>query len=192
MRMNDGIIIIGGGTQGARTIDGEYQSFLKMDGRTCIEIVLDEATKTDNGFPIYIWGPETTLKELLSPIITREKGKREIRIVPERPSPIDSLMFAYLESFKRDEKGSRTVDVPPVSLQGGDWSAQQALATQQDTEKLMFYLPSDIPLVSHREMDFLIGNAEPGYDLLMGWSLRKGFEAVLKALQGDRKNIDLS
>jgi hypothetical protein len=46
--------------------------------------------------------------------------------------------------------------------------------------------------VSHREMDFLIGNAEPGYDLLMGWSLRRGFEAVLTALQGDRKNIDLS
>jgi hypothetical protein len=192
MARSEGIIIIGGGTQGARTIEHEFQPFLRIDGRTCIEIVLDEATKTNNSFPVYLWGPEKTLKELLSPLITREKGKREIQIVPERPSPIDSLISTYLESFKKNDGESRTIDDPSDGPGGDGWSMQKALAAQRDTGKRMFYLPSDIPLISSKEMDFLIENAEPGYDLLWGWSLRNGFEAVLRALQQQRSDIDMS
>ncbi len=188
--MAEGAIIIGGGTHEARTIDHEYQSFLKIDGRTCIEIVLDEATKTDNGFPIYLWGPEDKLRENLSPIIIREKDRREIHIVPEKTNPIDSLIFTCLESSKRNDEESTGITLD--HLTSGDWNLQHVFAGRKDPGQFIFYLPSDIPLVSHEEMNFFIKNADPDYDLLMGWSLRNGFEAVMKTLLSEQTNIDIS
>jgi hypothetical protein len=179
--MNDGIILIGAGTQGARTINHEFQPFLRIDGRTCIEIVLDEVTRTDNDFPVFIWGPEKTLKEVLSPIVSREKDRRAIQIVPERSNPIESLICTCLESSLSSDR-----------LGNGDWSAQMAAAAEHNPGLRIFYLPADIPLASHKEMDFFIKNAEPDQDLLWGWSLRNGFEAVMKVLQNDRTNIDMS
>lgn len=161
MARSDGIIIIGGGTRGARTIEHEFQSFLRVDGRTCVEIVLDEAARTANDCPIYIWGPAEALKEVLSPIVAREKDKREIRIVPERADPIESLVFTYLEA-------------------------------SQGNGQPAFYLPSDVPLISRREVDFLMKISDPDHDLLMGWSLRNGFEAVLEALHQERTDFDMS
>ena len=181
MARSEGIIIIGGGTQGARTIEHEYQSFLRIDGRTCVEIVLDEVTRTQNSFPIYLWGPEKTLQDVLAPIIAREKDRREIHIVPERSSPIESLLFTYSAASQGNAR-----------LSSDEWSVPRALASQPGPGRLAFYLPSDVPLVSRTEVDFLLKNAEPGYDLLMGWSLRTGFEAVLQALQHEQTNIDMS
>ena len=190
--MGEGFIIIGGGTRGARKIDHEYQSFLKIDGRTCIEIVLDEATKTDNSFPVYLWGDEDTLREILSPIMKREENRREIHIVPEKSGPIDSLVFTCLESLKGNDGKSKNTISPSEHLTGSDWNMQQAYTARNDPGKLMFYLPSDIPLVSHEEIDFFIKNADQDYDLLMGWSLRDGLETAMKYLQKEQAHIDMA
>ncbi|HSA97341.1 MAG TPA: hypothetical protein VLJ16_14925, partial [Acidobacteriota bacterium] len=179
--MDEGTIIIGAGTGGARTIAHEFQPFLRFDGRTCLEIVLDEVTRTDNSLPIYVWGHEEALKEVLSPVIAREKDRREIHIVPERSGPIESLIFTCLESSNGNDR-----------LGCDAWSMQQALEAPLDPGHCVFYLPSDIPLISHKELDFLMKNAGSDYDLLMGWSLRNGFEEVMRARKNDRMNIDMS
>jgi len=190
--MGEGLIIIGGGTGEARTIDREYQSFLKLDGRTCLEIVLDEATKTDNSYPIFLWGPEARLRETLSPILKREENRREIHIVPEKFSPIDSLIFTCLESSRRTGKDSKSIRSPLEHVMPSRSTAQRAVAAQNEPRNYIFYLSSDIPLVCHEEIDFFIKNADRDYDLLMGWSLRGGLETALKSFQNDQGNIDTS
>jgi len=47
-------------------------------------------------------------------------------------------------------------------------------------------------LVRHNEVDFLMKNGEQGCDLLMGWSLKDGFEEVIDSLQNYNINFDYS
>jgi len=190
--MDKGLIFIGAGIKGTRKIDDKYQPFLDMDGRTCIEIIVDEVIKTNNNNPLYIWGPEEDLKNILSSIIKKEKNKREIKVISEKSSPIESLFFTYLEYLKREDEEFRKISSTWECLADVDWKVLPAYATKNGFYKMIFYLPSDIPLVRHEEVDFLIMNEEQDCDLLMGWSLKDGFEEVIDSLQNDNKHFDYS
>lgn len=179
--MAEPLILVGAGTKGARRICSEFQPFLKIDGRTCVEIVLDAVTRASNDFPVHIWGPEDRLKEVLAPLIRREKDRREIRIFPEMHGPIESLLFAGRGVVGRAEGGP-----------AGVGSLREAYGEGGDRDRPMFFLPCDIPLISREEVDFLIKNAESGCDLHMGWSMKEGFDAVLAGFPAAAGGFDVS
>lgn len=180
--MKKGLILIGAGTRGGRRIGSDFQPFVVIEGRTCVEIVLDAVTKTDNDFPIYLWGPEERLKEVLSSIIKREKDRREIRIFPEKSGPIDSLLFLC----------GKAAGLPAENLFFDEDCLKQACGEGDDRWPPIFFLPSDIPLITSEEIDFLMKNADVSSDLLMGWSVRQGFDTVLSGIRNESPNIDLS
>lgn len=178
--MAEGLILMGAGTKGGRRIGGESQPFLKVDGRTCVEIVLDAVTTSRNDLPVHIWGPEDRLKEVLAPIIRRERDRREIRIFPEGEGPIDSMLFA-----------SRGLAAPTEANPAGRDHLARAYGEGGNRDRPIFFLPSDIPLISCEEVDFLMRNGDAGCDLQMGWSLREGFDAVLSGSRIGPTGLDL-
>jgi hypothetical protein len=175
------LVLIGAGTRGARRICSEYQPFLEVDGRTCVEIVLDAVTSASNDCPVHIWGPVDRLKETLAPIIRREEGRREIRIFPEMHGPIDSLLFA-----------SRGVAGPSDGNPSAKNYLREAYGAGGDRDRPMFFLPCDIPLISREEIDFLMKNADPACDLRMGWSLKDGFDSVLAGFRAAPGGFEIS
>lgn len=175
------LILVGAGTKGARRICSEYQPFLTIDGRTCVEIVLDAVVSAANDFSVHIWGPEDRLKEVLAPLLRREKDRREVRIFPEMHGPIDSLLYAGRGVVGRAEGGP-----------AGGGFLREAYGEDGDRDRLMFFLPCDVPLISREEIDFLIKNADRGCDLHMGWSLKEGFDAVLAGLRAAAGGFDIS
>ncbi len=170
---------MGAGTNGAKRIGGEFQPYKEIRGKTCIEYVFDAACESRAFKTLYVWGNKRRLEKLLRDKIDAVSKKDvDVIIIEEREAPFDSFFFAYLD-YISDDSLKDIVSSWKV-FEDVDWSTILEYARDKGLlEKQVPIILSDTPLITPREIDFMLSNMDERLDIIFGRTLQDSFEKVL-------------
>jgi 2-phospho-L-lactate guanylyltransferase (CobY/MobA/RfbA family) len=173
------VLFIGAGTNGAKRIGNSFQPYKKIHGKTCIEYVFDAACNSQAVERLYIWGNKRRLEKLLKDKIDAASQKNvDVIIIEERETPFDSFFFAYL-NYISDNSLKEIVSSWKV-FEDVDWNTVLKYARDKGLlEKQIPVILSDTPLITPREIDFMLSNMDESLDIIFGRTLQDSFEKVL-------------
>jgi hypothetical protein len=173
------VLFIGAGTNGAKRIRNNFQPYIKIREKTCIEHVFDAACGSQIIKKVYIWGNKTRLEKLLhNKIEALSKTDLDIEIINERKTPFDSFFFAYLECIA--DHSLKKVIRSWKDFEDVDWNMLLDYAKSNGMlDRQVYIILSDTPLITTREIDFMISHTDKDLDIIFGRTLQKAFEKVL-------------
>jgi hypothetical protein len=175
------VIFIGAGTRGAKLVGGEFQPYINIHGKSCLEYVVEAAMHARSVGDIYIWGDKKTLENILSEHVKRYP--QQLVIIEERENIVESFFFTYLQYISRESKTLRSMVNNWDSLKNLNWKLlREYFKLDERWEEQVNIIVSDTPLISSAELDFLIENKNPDADLVVGRTVRKDYKAILEAL----------
>lgn len=157
-------VFIGAGVNGAKRIDGEFQPFLTIQGRNCIQSVVDAALRAKAVSRVFIWGDKKGLEQALGHLA------RDLRvnIVQERGNIVESIFAAYVYSLRSEEGLQNLLGMDGIT----DYVRLEAALLNHNkelVERRMFIFLSDTPFITPQEIDYLISNAsERNADVIFG------------------------
>lgn len=173
------VLFIGAGTNGAKRIMNNFQPYINIREKTCIEHVFDAACGSQIIKRIYIWGNKTRLEKILHHRIEAlSKTDLDIEIINERKTPFDSFFFAYLDCIA--DHSLKQIIGSWEDFEDVDWNILLDYARKKDIlNKQVYIILSDTPLITSREIDFMISHTDKDLDIIFGRTLQDAFEKVL-------------
>jgi len=177
--MNE-VLFIGAGTRGARKIRNSFQPYLRIRGKTCIEYVIDAVCDSQIVKKTYIWGNRKRLERLLKDRIELlSKSGVDVKIINERETPFDSFFFAYLD-YIADDSLKKIIRLWK-DFEDVDWNVLLDYARNKGIlHEWVSIILSDTPLITSREIDFMISHIDDDLDIIFGRTLQNAFEKVLE------------
>ncbi|MDB9822453.1 hypothetical protein OAC89_02005 [Deltaproteobacteria bacterium] len=177
--MNE-VLFIGAGTQGAKKIGNNFQPYIQIHGKTCIEHVFDAACNSRVVKQIYIWGNKRRLETLLHDRIEALPRTRiNVKIVNGRKTPFDSFFFAYLDYIADDSL--KEIIKSWKDFEDVDWNILVNYAKNNGIlDRQISLILSDTPLITSPEIDYMISNMDKDLDIILGRTLQNSFERVLE------------
>jgi hypothetical protein len=184
-------LFIGVGTEGAKKIRNNFQPYLTIHGRTCIEHVFDAACNAKLVDKIYLWGNKRRLEKLLHDRLEAlKKTDIKAKIINERKSPFESFFFAYLDHIA--DISLKEIVKTWKNFKDVDWDILIKYAKMKDVlDKQISIILSDTPLITSREIDYMISNRNEDLDIIFGRTLQSAFEDVLDGI-GDKFAVNLA
>ena len=175
-------IFIGAGTRGAKLVGSEFQPYMDIHGKTCLEYVVEAAMRARSVGDIYIWGDKKTLEKILEEHV--KQYRQWLVIVEERENIVESFFFTFLNYISRDSNTLRSMITNWKSIQSTDWDQLEEYFKKTDHwEKHVNVIVSDTPLISSYELDFLIENKNRDADLVIGRTVRKDYKNIFETLK---------
>lgn len=169
-------ILIAAGTIDAKLIDGDYQPYIKIKGKTNIERVTASVLDSECAGNIYIWGEKQKLTEILQPYLTKHPSR--VFIIEQKKGFVDSLVYTYLTSFQNSnlQKLLSTFN----NLSEFKWpNAQKIIQAYPSPEQTVTLLMSDTPFLTHEEVDDFITHKSTNTDITLGRCRYSSLNGVL-------------
>lgn len=176
--MND-VLFIGAGTKGAKKIGNNFQPYIVIQGKTCIEHIFEAVYGSKIARKIYMWGDKKKLERLLKDMMSKmiEKGFT-VTIIDEKQTPFESFLFAYFE-YISDRRLKQTVQ-SWKGIKDIDWDYLIEYAKEKGIlEEQISTILSDTPLITSQEIDYMMSHRDEKLDVIFGRTFKGAFEEVL-------------
>lgn len=178
------VLFVAAGTRGAKLLGGQFQPFVLIRDKFCVEHVMDAAIDAATIDTIYVWGDKVRLTTVLENAC-KKAAKRgvEVWIVQEKSNFIDSFLFAYL-LFLHHRFGRLAPEVfEGEFMDSFRWDLLSECGQEESMAGLSVnLLLSDTPLISAHEIDRLIVGKNPDADLIFGRTVKSAIDAVLSGI----------
>jgi hypothetical protein len=174
-------IFIGAGTRGAKMVAGEFQPFIDIHGKTCLEYVVEAAMRARSIGDIYIWGNKRIIEKILAEHI--KQYRNWLVIVEEKENIVESFFFTYLQYISRGSNSLGSMVSNWDCIRNVNW--KQLREFFKDTaywDQQVNVIVSDTPLLSSFELDFLVENKNTDADLVIGRTTRNDYKGILEKL----------
>lgn len=174
------VLFIGAGTRGAKKIGDDFQPYIMIQGKTCIEHIFEAVYGSTIVRKIYMWGDILKLETLLKDIIAKmaEKGVT-VTIIDEKQTPFESFLFSYFEYISDDTFKQRVQSWD--GIKDIDWNYLRHYAEEKGIlDEQISLIVSDTPLITSQEIDYMISHRNGDLDVIFGRTLKGAFEEVLR------------
>ncbi|MBF0428735.1 MAG: hypothetical protein HQL94_07405, partial [Magnetococcales bacterium] len=178
------VLLIASGTLGAKQVGQQFQPYVRIRDKFCVEHVLDAAIQATSIGTIYIWGDKARLESMLAGTISRAVQLGiEVRIVQEKSNFVDSFLFTYM-TFLCHRFGCPDEGVLMASEMGQPhWELLQAFGQNQTIAQMSInLLLSDTPLIRPDEIDCLIQNKNPQADFVLGRTVKQAMDVAMSCV----------
>jgi hypothetical protein len=170
-------LLIAAGTTNAKLINGEFQPYININGKTNIERVLKASLQAKNVYFIYIWGDVNKLCILLKDYLAEYPKK--IILIEQKDCFVDSMVFAYLSSLNKNNlipflsSFKTTVDF--------NWKgAQEIITNTPNLKKTITLIMSDTPFVTSDEIDEFIHGKDVSSGIVLGRCRYRSVENIFE------------
>lgn len=146
-------ILLAGGRGNSKKVLGQNKAYLDIKGYPIALYVLAALDKASLVDRIFVIGDSGRLARVINTPGSLYERRKPLVILEQRETLYENCMYAYLRTFADGDEEVREEDI---------------LGTPGE-EKAAFILSSDIPLITHHEIDNFLGSCGiDGYDYFLG------------------------